>query len=184
MRTETLHLAKSSTDDRARCGWKPFGARAWVTEHLGDVRCRRCKALAAKDATKAVIRPRSLAHLPGTSTEPIWTNPTYRATADEITRAAADAQVAPVALPLTRLSEGRYHVAGCLVERTPDGWRWSRYGAAGTGGEWRATRREAVLDLQAYLTALELAESLRRCTGATAVAVHDSGVTVTSTTNR
>ena len=100
MRTETLHLAKSSTDGRARCGWKPFGARAWVTEHLGDVRCRRCKALAAKDAAKAVIRPRSLAHLPGTSTEPIWTNPTYRATADEVARAAADAKAQDAALDL------------------------------------------------------------------------------------
>src|SRR6187399_863416 len=92
MRTETLHLATTPDTGRARCGWKPEYARAWTTEHLGDVRCRRCKALAAKDAAKAVIRPRSLAHLPGTSTEPIWTNPTYRATADEIARATADAQ--------------------------------------------------------------------------------------------
>jgi len=32
--------------------------------------------------------------------------------------------------------------------------------------------------------ALDMAESLRRCTGATAVTVRDSGVTVTSTTDR
>jgi len=54
-------------------------------------------------------------------------------------------------ITLHKLSAGTYHADGCLVERHTSGWRWSLYGDASVGGEWRSTRREAVLDLEAYL---------------------------------
>jgi len=52
---------------------------------------------------------------------------------------------------LTRLGPGRYHFAGHLVERHASGWRWTKYGDPSSGGEWRRTRREATLDLMAFL---------------------------------
>jgi hypothetical protein len=51
---------------------------------------------------------------------------------------------------MTRIAPGRYLDGLCVVERTDDGWRWYFTGDLSVGGEWRRTKREAVLDLRAW----------------------------------
>jgi hypothetical protein len=60
---------------------------------------------------------------------------------------------------LIRLNAGRYELLNGLfsaerlfaVEHHADGWRWFRQNNPSVGGEWRSTKREAVLDLVEYL---------------------------------
>lgn len=54
---------------------------------------------------------------------------------------------------LKKLAAGSYLLPGTWyqVERFPSGWRWLDRDNLHVGGEWRATKREAVLDLEAYL---------------------------------
>jgi len=41
-----------------------------------------------------------------------------------------------------------------VVERTADGWRWHSTDYT-RGGEWRSTKREAMQDLDAFLTVFD-----------------------------
>lgn len=52
---------------------------------------------------------------------------------------------------LTRLSAGRYQIGDYIIDHTPDGWRWHLSSNASTGGEWRATMRDAKLDLHDHM---------------------------------
>ena len=61
-------------------------------------------------------------------------------------------------ITLKRIAPGRYLRGFCVVEHTPDGWRWYYTQDASVGGEWRATKREAVLDLEDF----ELNNTTRR----------------------
>jgi hypothetical protein len=55
-----------------------------------------------------------------------------------------------MSMNLHRYSAGRYGNGTVTVERTPSGWRWQSCQDLSVGGEWRATKREALLDLDAY----------------------------------
>jgi len=58
-------------------------------------------------------------------------------------------------MKLFKRSAGRYsttvRLVEYLVEHHDSGWRWTKGGDPSVGGEWRATKREAALDLAAYL---------------------------------
>jgi hypothetical protein len=49
------------------------------------------------------------------------------------------------------MGPGHYRFGQYVVERHASGWRWVNTRNLASGGEWRRTRREAVLDLMAYL---------------------------------
>jgi hypothetical protein len=52
---------------------------------------------------------------------------------------------------LHRLWPGQYHYNGYVVERIGNSWRWYDPNNLHRGGEWRSTKREAALDLLAFL---------------------------------
>jgi len=52
-----------------------------------------------------------------------------------------------------KIGRGYYQIANdYIVAKTPDGWRWHDKRNASTGGEWRSTRLEALLDLEAFVS--------------------------------
>ena len=56
-------------------------------------------------------------------------------------------------LSTVKIGKGCYLVQNdYLVQRTPDGWRWYDKFDASTGGEWRSTMRDAMLDLLDYIS--------------------------------
>lgn len=64
---------------------------------------------------------------------------------------------------LQQLRPGRYDLDGAYaIERHLDGWRWFKYADPSIGGEWRRSKREAVLDLADYFTRQEGGQRCQR----------------------